>query len=249
MVSFSIKLAEVNILVHCLYPSTKEFCTDYLTQESPDFAVEIKPEDISLEQALSDQTSLREGQAPTTYPKAYLETLALLRKLADHLLDYDVLLFHGSAVAVDGRAYLFTAPSGTGKSTHTRLWRQMFGPRAVMINDDKPMLRCTPQGITVFGSPWDGKHRLSCNMAAPLHALCLLSRDDHNHVEPVSAPEAFPVLLQQSYRPAGCTKMDKLLELLDYLSQAPLYRLGCNMSPEAANVAYLGIQGTHKPDF
>ena len=100
MVSFSIRLAGVNVSIRCRCPSTKEFCGAYLTQEPPDVSVEIRPEDISLEQVLSDQTSLREGRAPAAYPKPYLETLAVLRKLADPLLGHHVLLFHGSAVAV-----------------------------------------------------------------------------------------------------------------------------------------------------
>lgn len=77
-----------------------------------------------------------------------LEETAVYRKIADKMVDYDTFVFHGSVIAVEGQAYLFTAKSGTGKSTHTRLWREMLGDKAVMVNDDKPMLRVTESGVT-----------------------------------------------------------------------------------------------------
>ena len=77
---------------------------------------------------------------------------------------------------MDGQAVLFTAKSGTGKSTHTKLWRDLFGERAVMVNDDKPLLRILKDGVLVCGTPWDGKHRLSTNCALPLKAICILER-------------------------------------------------------------------------
>ena len=96
-------------------------------------------------------------------------------RIADKVI-YDTILFHGSAVAVDGIGYLFTAKSGTGKSTHTRLWRELFGERAVMLNDDKPLIKVSENGIIVYGTPWDGKHRLSTNTFVPLKGICFMSK-------------------------------------------------------------------------
>lgn len=176
-------------------------------------------------------------------PDGYLERLALYRKIAENLLACDVLLFHGSAIAVDGVGYLFTASSGTGKSTHTRLWRQAFGPRAVMINDDKPLLRITGSGVTVYGTPWDGKHHLSKNIGVPLKAVCILERSVGNHIEKIDQKAAWPMLMQQSYRPAGAANLRRTIALIDRLaSGVELYRLGCNMEPEAAAVAYEGMR-------
>ena len=106
----------------------------------------------------------------------YLETLAVYRKIAEKMIDYDTILFHGSVIAVDGIGYLFTAKSGTGKSTHTRLWRELFGERAVMVNDDKPLIKVSENGIIVYGTPWDGKHRLSTNTFVPLKGICFMSK-------------------------------------------------------------------------
>jgi hypothetical protein len=134
---------------------------------------------------------------------------------------------------------LFTAKSGTGKSTHTRLWREVFGPRAVMVNDDKPFLLVTQQGISACGSPWNGKHRLGANMEVPLKGICILERGAENHITTMDPQDALYMLLQQSNRPGGAKRLGKYLELVDRIAASvPIYRLRCNMEPEAAMVSY-----------
>jgi hypothetical protein len=112
-----------------------------------------------------------------------------------------------------------------------------------MVNDDKPLLKITADGVFVCGTPWDGKHHLSTNTSVPLKALCILERAETNHIEPISFKEAYPMLLQQSYRPAEPEKLLKTLVLAEQLGKTvKLYRLGCNMDPEAARVSYEGMQ-------
>ena len=155
------------------------------------------------------------------------------------MLDCDTILFHGSVIAVDGIGYLFTAKSGTGKSTHTRLWREMLGERAVMINDDKPLISLSENGIMVYGTPWDGKHRLSTNIGVPLKAVCILERAEENRIVPITKKDAYNMLMQQVYRPTGAEGMMKTLALIDRLAAGvKLYSLGCNISPQAAEIAY-----------
>ena len=140
--------------------------------------------------------------------------------------------------------YLFTAKSGTGKSTHTRLWRRLLGDRAVMVNDDKPLLHIGADGVTGYGTPYNGKHRLGCNMSVPLKAICILTRAAENSIVRITKAEAYSMLLQQVYRPADPVQMKKTLVLIDRLAeQTALYRLGCNMDLEAAEVAYNGMKG------
>ena len=139
----------------------------------------------------------------------------------------DTVLFHGSAIAVDGQAYLFTAKSGTGKSTH------------VMINDDKPLLHIGAEGAAVYGTPWNGKHRLGTNGSAPLRAICILERGKTNRIERIDRRTAYPILLQQTYRPASAEALQRTLTLIDRLTErVALFRLFCNMEPEAARVSY-----------
>lgn len=241
-VSFCIALADQVIGISALYDETRTFCRDYLTEASPSFHVKILPVDIAFEREKSNREAILEGRVPTAYSDEYLETLAVYRKIAVELLDRDTLLFHGSVIAVDGEAYLFTAKSGTGKSTHTKLWKEMFGSRAVMVNDDKPLLRLEERGVTVYGTPWDGKHHRSTNTSCPLKAICILTRGEQNHIDSVSKKTALPMLCQQSYRPADPAALRKTLSLVDRLgSYVKLYQLRCNMDPEAAQVAYDGM--------
>ena len=237
------KIAGVRIRICSVYADVHQLCRDYADAGQPEVEIRITQAEICREQELSDQENTLEGLPLQRYPEGYLETLAVYRKLADILIARDIILFHGSVIAVDGKAYLFTAKSGTGKSTHTRLWRELFGDRAVMVNDDKPLLAVTPEGVVAYGTPWNGKHRLGCNMSAPLEAVCILERGEENRIAPVSPVEALPMLLQQSHRPAGAASRLAYLELWDKLaSGVRFYRLHCNMDIQAAQVAFEGMQ-------
>ena len=230
---------------HCQlkYPIFETRRDSYRTKEQAVFFVSVSEEDIELERRKSRKEALLEGMPVIQWKDEYLETLAVYRKIATGLLEYDRLLFHGSAIAVDGEGYLFTAKSGTGKSTHTRLWRELFRDRAVMVNDDKPILKITKDKVFVCGTPWDGKHHLSSNIIVPLKAVCILKRDVENHIEAVSVQEAYPILLQQSFRPPEAEKMMKTMNLVRQLAEkVKLYSLRCNMEPEAARVSYEGME-------
>lgn len=244
MNTFTIKLADKNISVSSLHSFVKEYCKDYLTTESEDFSIHISQSDIDYEREKSRQEDIKENMPVREFHDYYLETLAVYRRIADKLTDFDTILFHGSAIAVDGIGYLFTAKSGTGKSTHTRLWREYFGERAVMVNDDKPLIRITEKGASVYGTPWDGKHRLSTNISVPLKSICILERSAENHVEEITAKQAYNMLVQQVHKPKKPQKLMKTLNIIDRLTEKiSLYRLGCNMEISAAEAAYNAMKG------
>lgn len=198
----------------------------------------VVSEDIGMP-ILELDTVEAEGRPAHIRSGDYLENNVIHALLAEKLVDFDVLLAHGSALSMDGKAYIFMAASGTGKSTHTRLWREVYGSRVIIINDDKPMLKVSASGAVVYGTPWNGKHHLGCNASAPLGAVVDLNRDECNHMEPMTGVEAFPVLMKHSYRSKDPDTMRKIMELRrQLLDTVRFYRLGCNMSPEAAVVAY-----------
>lgn len=233
------RIAECTVKISSLYPQVHALCKDYRHDGEAELTISITREHIDFERQKSAAEDEREGVPVREFPDSYLETLAVYRQLAGAMLARDTLLFHGSVIAVDGAAYLFTAKSGTGKSTHTRLWRQMLGDRAVMVNDDKPLLRVTDQGVIACGTPWNGKHNLGENIQVPLKAICILERGEENRIRQVQVIEALPMILQQSYRMGDKESRRKYLELLDKLmTQLRFYRLQCNMDPEAARVAY-----------
>lgn len=238
------KIAGKIIEVETIYNDVHELCKEYQYSGNPDFSVTVSQYDIDYERMKSALEDKKENIPVRSFPDSYLETLAVYRKISGHMPEYNTVLFHGSVVAVDGTGYLFTAKSGTGKSTHTRLWREYFGKRAVMVNDDKPLIHVTENGILVYGTPWDGKHHLSRNISVPLKAICILTRAEENHIERISRSDAYPMLLQQIYRPHNPDKMKKTLEILDNISDnVNLYRLGCNMKINAAEVAYNAMKG------
>jgi hypothetical protein len=244
MTEFVIKVAGEVAMVHALFESSRDFCHDYLCDENPDFSITITAEDIAFERRKNAGCNHEENGNMPPLPDAQLEITAIQRKFAEELLAYDVLLFHGSAVAVDGVAYLFTAKSGTGKSTHTRFWREMLGERAVMVNDDKPFLRVTDGEIMVYGGPWNGKHRLGRNIAVPLKAICIFERGAENKIEAISAEKALPGLLQQSNRPMNIAMLPKYMELLDAVaSRVDFYRLQCKAEIEAAALSFRAMSG------
>ena len=221
--------AELIICVSSKGGKVYQMCKPYVTEGMPHFSISVAQQDIDYERSRADRPG---------YSDAYLETLAVYRKIAEKMPEYDTFLFHGSAIAVGGKAYIFTAKSGTGKSTHARLWREMLGDRAVMVNDDKPLVRVHPDGAaTVYGTPWDGKHHLSANIAVPVRAICILERAKENSIREITKAEALPMLLQQTYRPADPAALKKTLTLIDRLN-VKLFRLGCNMERNAAETSY-----------
>lgn len=244
MNAFKIRLADKVIAVSALHGYIADYCRGYISDDTPDFAVQITQSDIDYEREKSRREDIKEGIPIRNFSDEYLETLAVYRKIADKMLESDTILFHGSVIAIDGIGYLFTAKSGTGKSTHTRLWRELFGERAVMVNDDKPLIKVSENGIMEYGTPWNGKHRLSTNISVPLKAVCVLERSEENHIEKVTADSVYHMLVQQVYRPQNPQKLLKTLQLIDILSEnAGLYRLGCNMDISAAELAYNAMKG------
>lgn len=157
------------------------------------------------------------------------------------LLRFNGMLLHSSCVVVDGRAYLFSAHSGTGKSTHTKLWcREFAGKGAYVLNDDKPALRLMDDGVFyAYGTPWSGKATYSPNRKVPVGGICILRRGAENRIRPCTAKEAIFTLLPQTSRPTGEWGNEQILKVLDQLlAKVPLWYLECNMEPEAAHVSY-----------
>ncbi len=149
-------------------------------------------------------------------------------------LQQNRMVLHGSCIARNGRGVVFSAPSGTGKSTHTGLWKQYY-PDTEYVNDDTPVLRLDRPGeVLACGSPWSGKTQLNSNISVPLSAVVFLERGTENSIAPLSKTEALGRLLGECRKIPFQSTMQKAAELCGrLLERVPVYRLSCNISYEA----------------
>ena len=244
MESFVMEIAGLAVEVQPLFQSTREYCKSYLTDKTAEFFVEVTPEDLTFQQALLEQEAIEEGLKIRKFTEPFLERATIQRKVADALLARNTLMMHGSTVAVDGKAYLFTAPCKTGKSTHTRLWRELFGDRAVMVNDDMPFLQITAEGVLAYGSPWSGKHGLATNICVPLQGICFLNRGTKNVIQPMEAARGAEALRRQIHSPVDEQLQQKAATLAGRLAEiVPLWEMDCNIQPDAPRVSYEAMSG------
>lgn len=153
-----------------------------------------------------------------------------------YLLSHNGLMLHASAVAYEGRAYLFSGPCGMGKSTHTRLWQSLFGEDAVVFNDDKPALRLIDGKWYAYGTPWCGKDGINVNMKVPLGGICFLRRGEQNEIRRLGGLEAAARVMSQTLRRF---KKEENLELMltnvdALLEKVPMFEFKNLPIPESA---------------
>ena len=191
-----------------------------------------------------------EGNAFVHFSESFCEYSSTAISFYNKLLKFDALLLHSSAVIMDGKAYLFTADAGTGKSTHTSLYRRVYGDdRARILNDDKPVVRLENGEFVAYGTPWSGKTDMNLNLRVPIGGICLLRRGEKNEIRKMKPREALFALLGQTIRPNDPKMMSKLLELLNgLLAQTNVWEMHCTMDPEAAIVSYETMSGIRKED-
>ena len=239
---FTVSLAGVNIGISSVYDTVYNMCGGYLTENSADFTVKTDAFDIDFEREKAENEAKAEGRSYVDFPNGYLETLAVYRKIAVKLLDHGVFLMHGVALGLEGKAYLFTAPSGVGKTTHSRFWCDAY-PGAFIINGDKPLIKVTEDGVYVCGTPWAGKEGQNTNVIMPLKAVCFLFRGKENEIKEVDFGSVFPLMIGQTYRPENAEDMQKTLELIKKTGErTKLFALHCNLDPDAARVAREGME-------
>ncbi len=231
---FTIKIAEHFFTIDNKYQYVFALCRDYITPPNEN-AVYIQASEDEID--CSDK-SLIEG-----FSHGYLEGLAIYEKICRHLIKQNIQLFHCSSLKIDGRAYLFTAPSGTGKSTHARLWREYFGSRVTMINDDKPLISFNNNEIRVYGTPYCGKHGIQTNTSGVVSGIIILNQAQTNSIKRLTPKEAFPRLMEQSYRVYEPDEIVKTIDMIHAMSRLPVFSMGCTISAEAVKMAYNALKG------
>ena len=226
---FDIRIAGLQIRIDNRLDYLKAFCREYFADHGqPDLLIQIDVHAIDAERRAAGEE----------YTDGYLETLAAYRMIGERLPLFDAFIFHAAVIEIDGLAYAFAAKSGTGKSTHIRHWKALFGEHVTVVNGDKPIFRYINGVLHACGTPWAGKEGWQSNACVPLAGICFLERAQTDAISPIRPAQALALSLSQIYLPSERTAAEKTLTLLDRtLRELPLWRLQCTDSTHAAQVA------------
>jgi hypothetical protein len=188
------------------------------------------------------------ADAKVKYPElteAECEYLGLGAAFYDAFIGFGGLMLHASALEYEGKAYLFSAPSGTGKSTHTELWQKRFGADKVRyINDDKPAIRSIDGVYHACGTPFSGKNNISANISVPIAGIAFIERASENSIIKLLHEEAVPLMIANAMQPRTPDFTPLYLSAIDgIVKNVNIYKLFCNMDISAADVAYSKMRG------
>ena len=227
---FTVKLAELNIGIENNYDYIYKMCADYITDKKADFTVSVSYDEIMAE------------DKGTGFDKGYLESLAIYRKIAERILKYKGFLMHGVMADVSGCGIAFLAKSGVGKSTHTRLWKELLKDKMIIVNGDKPLLRIIDDKIFGYGTAWAGKENIHTNTKTELKKICFIERSENNECLPIKKDFVFERLIKQIYIPKIKASLYLTLEYISTLiEKCDFYLIKCNTDISAAKTAYEGI--------
>ena len=233
------RIADFNVNIRYMYPENKEFFADYevFGDEKEDFFVASTDKEIE-----NELKACLELDPPQRHSPMYAERLVILRKLCELLIGYDTFLLHGVVIEYEGKGYVFTAPSGTGKTTHALLWKEAFGEKARIINGDKPLIRLIDGEFYAYGTPWCGKEGFNINGRVKIDRIGFLKRAKENSVEQIDETDALCAIMRQ-IDVRGTRDLGRLLDLVGKLfEECTSYTLCCNMDVSAATVACNGMK-------
>lgn len=229
-----IRIADIKIAIDNRYDTIEQIAKDYIVQDDQpyDIYVSVSEAEIDYFESITEEKCSRGSH----------EVTAILDVLCQHLLEYDAYLFHSAVVEVDGKAFAFSARTGTGKSTHVKQWLKYFGDRARVVNGDKPFLFLKEGQLFAAGTPWSGKEGWQTNVLVPLAGICFLERGEENKIRPAKEGEILDRLFPQIRIPKDPNHLNHLMGLLDWtIKNIPFYVLEATISPKAAKVAYEGM--------
>ncbi len=223
------RISDVNFKILPKSGYAKRHLQPYIVNDDNfDLEIVINNSDIEFEKTFVQECSF-----------GMCESTAILRKISKKLSNqFDSFLLHSAAIKYKNKAYLFTAPSGTGKTTHIMLWKKLFKNEVEVINGDKPFVRSSKDKFIVYGSPWNGKECMGCNTSAELGGIFVVCRSKENSVEKISPMQALPMLMRQTPLSFVREDAERLLDWFDkLLKSVPVFVLNCNMDDDAAKIA------------
>lgn len=238
-----LQIAGLIIQICPIYERTALMLKDYTIDSDnlvPDIIIKHDFEDIVAEQQATLQRSALglSSSEISFFNKEKYEFYAIHRKLANEIPQHGVFLMHGAVVSTNGLAYMFTAPSGVGKTTRAKLWLREY-PSSNIINGDKPFIKITNSEVIACGTPWSGKEKLNTNCMVPLKAIFLLERSDKDMIIRIGFGEAFDFLFKQTYMPPqGKSLHNTILLLNELINRVDIYRFYSTKTSYSVHLAY-----------
>lgn len=231
-----VKVADFIVEISHRYEYTRTLCNDYLYSgtEKAELFVSATEDDLCSEEAIAKEK----------HSRGFIESICIYRNLCLNLPQKDAFVMHGAAVAVDDKGYVFTAKSGTGKSTHALLWCELLPNRAAIINGDKPIIRKKDGKFVIYGTPWSGKEGFNQNTGKELFGVCFLERGEQNKISSLPKADSAMRIMNQILIPSTEEGVVKTFDLIDeMINKTKTYKLSCNVSLEAARMSYECMSG------
>lgn len=233
------RIADFNITFHTELTQFNTIMKEYIS----DF--DVADFDFNLSQTQITNEKKEYKFIETNDRHAIFESAALLREFAEQLPKHNAFLLHSACFSVEGIGVAFTAVSGTGKTTHMKLWKKHLCKKLTAINGDKPIIRFfenEPETPYAYGTPWNGKERYGHNLRTKLQHICFIERSETNFVEQIKKEDAINLLFKQVYASKDPVVMMNTIKLIDrLLNCCKLWKIHCNMEVEAAQIAYEAI--------
>lgn len=224
------EIAGLKVEMRPLYGRLLHQSQAYLSSGKPVFHIFVDSED---ERVVSLHESSKEEQ----------EYICCSAMFCRQIIQHGRFFLHASAIVYQDEAYLFSAPSGTGKSTHTALWKILY-EGSYILNDDKPVIEPHFDQITVWGTPFAGKTNLQVNQGVTLKSICFIRQGDVNHIEKISKIRAISLMLENTWRPHQQIEMNCLLDMIEQVvSHIDIYEMSCTKDVEAAKLSYRIMKG------
>lgn len=219
-------------------------CRDYICQNDDcptDFIITVTEQDIENEKKLYSY--------PCTSSMA--NSSFIYRCICHEAIKRGGFFLHSAVVEYKNKAYAFLAPSGTGKSTHIKLWRKLLKNEVSIVNGDKPLIMPCPEGgFLAYGTPWSGKEGWARNVWVKTAAICVLNRGKNNSIKEISPISAMAAIMKQTLIPSHPDEAGALLENVDRFISSGIrcFYLECNMDIEAAITSFEKMTGDKAPN-
>lgn len=198
------------------YPAARQHFRKWLAPAEGEADLQATPEEIAYAHSLS----------PNENPEDIAEFESLCELTGRYLLRWDCCLFHAVSFLWRDRAWLLTAPSGTGKTTQFLNWRKLAPLEIMMISGDIPALELRGQEIWVHGSPWNGKETIGTRCSAPLGGTVVLEQGSENRITRLAPREALEALFEQlTFQPDTEEEIRATCRILDGMLNRPVWKL------------------------